>query len=254
VLLLLVAAFLLPLPYDPIEPDVGPIMGAPSVSHLFGTDQLGRDVFSRTIAAGRLDIVLVLASVGLTVVVGVGLGLAVSSRTVFAERLMRVLDVFQALPLLVLAMALVSVSGNSLVLVAVSVAMIGFPTFVRLVRAESLALRESRFIEAAVSIGADRRRILVHHMLPNVGGIILVNAAVCASRAILVIAGLSFLGIGVQPPTASWGQMIEQGIEGITSGQWWVWAFPGLFVLILGACFNRVADGLDTLQAGVGRG
>jgi peptide/nickel transport system permease protein len=249
-LLVLLAAicYLYPRPFNPLETGVGPVSSAPTGDFWFGTDSLGRDIFSRVLTAGRIDILLVLSATLITTVAGTAFGLLSASKNIAAETFMRFLDVFQALPLLVVTMAMVSISGNSLVLVVFAVAMIRFPTVTRLVRAETIGLRESRFIEAARATGASPTRVLVKHLLPNVSGIVIVNAVVSGSMATISIAGLAFLGIGVQPPDPSWGGMIQQGVAGITTGQWWVWVFPGLCVLLLGMCFNRIGDGAESLQ------
>jgi peptide/nickel transport system permease protein len=253
IVLLLLAGLVLPLPHDPLttSPD---ILQGPSGEHIMGTDQLGRDVFARTVRAARLDLPLVIASTLVSVIVGVGLGLLVSTRSRISEWAMRGLDIFQAFPMLVLAMVIVAVAGNSRTMVIVALALISFPMFLRLVRAEALALRESRFIEAAVAIGATRWQVLRHHMLPNVTGVILVNAAVTASRAILMIAALSFLGIGVEPPTPSWGLMMQEGSQSLVAGEWWVSFFPGLGVLLVGLGFNLLGDGLEHVTGRGSRG
>jgi peptide/nickel transport system permease protein len=253
IVLLLLAGLVLPLPHDPLttSPD---ILQAPSGGHIMGTDQLGRDVFARTVRAARLDLPLVIASTLASVIIGVGLGLLVSTRSRLSEWAMRGLDIFQAFPMLVLAMVIVAVAGNSRTMVILALALISFPMFLRLVRAEALALRESRFIEAAVAIGATRRQVLWHHMLPNVTGVILVNAAVTASRAILMIAALSFLGIGVEPPTPSWGLMMQEGSQSLVAGEWWVSFFPGLGVLLVGLGFNLLGDGLEQVTGRGSRG
>ena len=244
-------AFLYPTPYGPNQPSTGESLSAPSSEHIMGTDILGRDVFSRVVVAGRLDLPLALAGTGIAMLVGVALGLIVSVKARWSERLMRGIDMFQAFPLLVLAMVLVSVAGSSIGMVIFAVAAIFTPLFVRLVRAEALALRESRFVEAAVSIGAPRHRILLRHILPNVTGVILAQAAIAGTRAIIVIASLAFLGIGIEPPTASWGQMIKGGVQSLTSGQWWIAVFAGVPLVIVGYAFNQIADALEEV---VGRG
>jgi peptide/nickel transport system permease protein len=253
IVLLLLAGLALPLPHDPLTTSAD-ILQAPGGDHIMGTDQLGRDVFARTVRAARLDLPLVIGSTLASVIVGVGLGLLVSTRSRLSEWVMRGLDIFQAFPMLVLAMVIVAVAGNSRAMVIVALALISFPMFLRLVRAEALALRESRFIEAAVAIGATRRQVLRYHMLPNVTGVILVNAAVTASRAILMIAALSFLGIGVEPPTPSWGLMMQEGSQSLVAGDWWVSFFPGLGVLLVGLGFNLLGDGLEQVTGRGSRG
>jgi peptide/nickel transport system permease protein len=250
---LIAICYFYPRPFDPLATSVGPVSQGPTGEFWFGTDSLGRDIFSRVLTAGRTDILLVLAATLITTVAGTLFGLLSASENIYTEAFMRFLDVFQALPLLVVTMALVSVSGNSLVLVVFAVAMIRFPTVTRLVRSEAIGLRQSRFIEAARATGASPFRVLRSHLLPNVSGIVIVNAVVSGSMATISIAGLAFLNIGVQPPDPSWGGMIQQGVAGITTGQWWVWVFPGLCVLLLGMSFNRLGDGFESLQNRRGR-
>ena len=160
---------------------------------------------------------------------------------------MRALDAFQAFPLLILAIAIVSISGNRLENVVIAIALINIPRFMRLVRSEVLSLRESRFAEAAIAIGATKARVMFRHLLPNLTGIILAQVSIAAAHAIIVIAALSFLGIGITPPDASWGAMIQRGARNMTSGQWWVATFPGIAVVTAVASLNLIADGLDDI-------
>lgn len=250
---LLLASLLLPLPYNPVKPDVSVILKPPSGDHWFGTDLSGFDLFSRTIDAAKRDLPLALGGAGLSLVIGVFVGLLASSSGKSGERVMRVLDGFQAFPLLVMSIALVTLMGNNLRNVIVAIAFVEVPRFVRLVRSEALALRESRFIEAAVASGCTRRRVMYRHMLPNVTGITLVQTSLSAAHALIVIASLSFLGIGVSPPTASWGMMIQEGARQMATGQWWVVTFPGLAVFVSVAAFNSIADNLDRLLDRSGR-
>ena len=140
-----------------------------------------------------------------------------------------------------------SISGNRLENVVIAIAVINIPRFMRLVRSEVLSLRESRFAEAAIAIGATKARLMFRHLLPNLTGIILAQVSIAAAHAIIVIAALSFLGIGITPPDASWGAMIQSGARNMISGQWWVAAFPGMAVVIAVASLNLIADGLDDI-------
>ncbi|HEX5198920.1 MAG TPA: ABC transporter permease, partial [Actinoplanes sp.] len=145
----------------------------------------------------------------------------------------------------IIAIAIVTLTGNKLQNVILAVMIINVPRFMRLIRSEALAMRESRFIEAAWAAGATRYRVLVKHILPNVAGVTLAQSSLAAAQAIIVIAALSFLGVGVSPPNPSWGLMIQEGARQMTIGQWWVVAFPGLAVLLTVICFNLIADGLQ---------
>lgn len=246
----MLAGFFAPLPYSPVQPDPTATLDPPSSQHLFGTDGSGFDVLSRTISSARRDLPLALAGALASMVVGVPLGLAASVKGPWGERIMRGLDAFQAFPLLVLAIAIVTLTGNRLENVVLAILIINVPRFMRLVRSEALSLRESRFAEAAIAIGATRRRLMLRHLLPNMTGVVLVQCSLAAAHAIIVIAALSFLGIGVNPPEATWGLMIRSGARNMSTGQWWTVVFPGLAVFLAVASLNVVADGLsDHLEA-----
>jgi peptide/nickel transport system permease protein len=245
ILALLAAGFWLPLPYSPTAPDPSATSLPPSAAHWFGTDGDGFDVFSRTIASAGRDLPLAVIGTLVSLLVGVPLGLLVSTKGRWPERVMRGLDVFQAFPLVIIAIAIVTLTGNKLQNVILAVMIINVPRFMRLIRSEALAMRESRFIEAAWAAGATRYRVLVKHILPNVAGVTLAQSSLAAAQAIIVIAALSFLGVGVSPPNPSWGLMIQEGARQMTIGQWWVVAFPGLAVLLTVICFNLIADGLQ---------
>jgi peptide/nickel transport system permease protein len=242
---ILFAAFLAPLPYDPFEPDATAILLPPSSEHWLGTDRSGFDVFSRVVAAGRLDLPLALTGTFLSLVIGVTIGLLASSKGRGSEGIMRALDVFQAFPLLVLAIVIVTLTGNNLPTVVLAIVLIETPRFVRLTRSQALSVRESRFIEAAYAMGATHRRVLWRHLLPNVSGAILAQASLAAANAIVVIAALSFLGIGTSPTDASWGSMIRSGSQVIATGDWWVALAPGIAVFITVLAFNAIADGIQ---------
>jgi peptide/nickel transport system permease protein len=243
---LLAAGFFLPLPYSPTTPDPLSTSQPPSGEHWFGTDGDGFDVFSRTIAAAQRDLPLALIGTLMSLLVGVPLGLLVSAKTRVAEWIMRGLDVFQAFPLVIIAVAIVTLAGNRLSNVILAIMIINVPRFMRLIRSEALALRESRFIEAALAVGGTRTRVLVRHILPNVAGVTVVQSSLAAAQSIVVIAALSFLGVGVSPPDPSWGLMIQDGSRQMITGQWWVVVFPGAAVLIAVAAFNLIADGLQS--------
>jgi peptide/nickel transport system permease protein len=249
ILVVLIAAFLAPLPHNPLQVNTSMTLQRPGSGHWFGTDNLGRDLFSRVIVAGRTDLPLALLGTVASLCIGVPFGLIASAKGKWSERLMRGLDMFQAFPLLILAIVIVTLAGNHLSNVVIAIAITNTPRFIRLVRAEALALRESRFIEAAIAIGASRTRVLARHMLPNVTGPILVQASLTAAQAIVLIAALSFLGIGITPPKASWGAMIQNGAGDIATGQWWISVFPGLAVFACVLSFNLIGEGLEQVFA-----
>jgi len=245
------AAFIAQLPYDPLEIHGGDVLQPPSPRFWFGTDSLGRDIFSRTIAGARLDLPLALLGVSVSIAIGVCLGLLASTKTSAADLLMRGLDMFQAFPLFVLAIAVVVLTGNHIGNVPFAIALFSVPVFIRIVRGEALALRESRFVEAATAIGASRIRILLRHLLPNMTGPILVQASLNAAGAILTIGGLAYLGFGIRPPVASWGSMLQAGSGGVLLGQWWPAIFPGLAIVVCVMCLNVIAENLEVI---LGRG
>lgn len=243
--LMLLAGLFMPLPFDPTAPDTRGTLQAPNGTHWFGTDGNGFDVFSRTIASAARDLPLALVGTLFSLLVGVPLGLMVSSKTRIADWVMRGLDIFQSFPLVIIAVAVVTLTGNNLSNVILAIMIINVPRFMRLIRSEALALRESRFVEAAIAVGGTPLRVLARHILPNVTGVTIVQSSLAAAQAIVVIAALSFLGVGVSPPNPSWGLMIQDGSSQLITGQWWVVLFPGLAVLIAVASFNMIADGLQ---------
>jgi peptide/nickel transport system permease protein len=238
-----------PLPFDPRATDGGASQQPPGGDHWFGTDGTGGDIFSRVIDAARIDLSLALAGTAAALVLGVPLGLAASTKGKGSERLMRGLDAFQAFPLLILALALVSLSGNKVYMVVVAIALLNIPRYMRLLRSEVLALRESRFVEAAIAMGATTPRLIFRHLLPNVWGVVLVQTSLTIANAIVVLASLSFLGVGVSAPTPSWGSMIRDGAGNMASGQWWNATFPGLAVLLCVLAFNQLADAISDRTA-----
>jgi peptide/nickel transport system permease protein len=250
IVLMLLAGFFMPLPYNPVTPDIDAQALPPSGTHLFGTDLNGFDVFSRTVSAASNDLPLALIGTAFSLLAGVVLGLLVSTRGAASERIMRGLDALQAFPLLILSIAIVTLAGNRVEDIILAIALISVPRFMRLIRSEAVVLRETRFIEAAVAIGCSPARLLSRHILPNVSGVILVECSVCAANAIVVIASLNFLGVGFQPPEPTWGSMIQIGARSISQGQWWMALFPGLAVFITLAALNLIADGADKLLAG----
>lgn len=241
----LLSGYFLPLPYSPTRPDALNTLQPPSSEHWFGTDSDGFDVFARTVASARRDLPLAIGGTLASMLLGVPLGLLASTKGRWSERIMRGLDVFQSFPLVIIAIAIVTLTGNRLENVILAIMVINVPRFMRLIRSEALSLRESRFIEAAWAAGATRWRVLGRHLLPNVLGVSLAQSSLAAAHAIVVIAALSFLGVGVSPPEPSWGLMIQAGARLMTTGDWWTVVFPGLAVLLTVAALNLIADGLQ---------
>jgi peptide/nickel transport system permease protein len=244
-LLMLLAAFFAPLPYNPTAPDPNSVIQAPSAKHWFGTDNNGFDVLSRVIASGRRDLPLALAGTLVSLLIGIVIGLPLSTKSRYAESFMRALDALQSFPLIVLSVTIVSLTGNHISNIIYAIVLINGPRFIRLIRSEALALRESRFIEAAVASGASQRRIVFRHMLPNVGDICLVQSSLTAANAIIVIAALNFLGVGVSPPDPTWGSMVQAGAQSISLGQWWIAIWPGVAIFVAIGSLNILANGIQ---------
>jgi peptide/nickel transport system permease protein len=235
-------AFVSPLPHDPTRPDMTAVLERPSSKYWLGTDEFGVDVFSRTIVAARIDIPISVAAVGLSAVLGVPIGLLVTIKSRLSNLIMRALDISETFPLFLLALTIVALVGPSTANVVVIIGVVMMPRFIRLVRSQGLSLREKRFVEAANAIGASRSRILFRHMLPNMTGVILAQSALGVSNAILIIAGMSFLGIGIEVGAASWGTMVRIGSQNMLAGQWWPAFPPGVAIFFAVASFNQLAD------------
>lgn len=247
VLMALVAPFISP--YDPLKQDLVNARLAPSAEHLLGTDDLGRDVLSRVIYGSRVSLIAGLASVAIGVVVGSLLGLVAGFSGGLADSLvMRLVDAVLAFPGLVLALALGAVMGAGLFGVVIALGVVYTPTFARLMRGQVLSIREREFVAAARVIGSPAWRIVAKHVLPNVATPIVIQASLSIAFAILAEASLSFLGLGVPPPTPSWGGMINQGRGYLQQAPWIVFG-PGaaLFVTVLGLNFvgDAIRDALD---------
>jgi len=234
-------------PYDPNAHDMAAILQPPNAAHWLGTDNFGRDVLSRIVHGARIDLLMGIVGVLLPFVVGVTLGLVAGYFGGLVDTLlMRVLDVMLAFPWLVLLMAIIVVLGPGLPSFFVAVALVGWVSFARLVRARVLVLRSADFVTAGRCLGYGPARLLWRHVLPNA----LAPAAVFAmSDVVLVIlagSAISYLGLGVQPPTAEWGLMIAEGQSFIFTA-WWIAAFPGVALVVLALGFSLMADGLAEL-------
>ena len=246
VLLVVLAALLAPwlARHDPTLTDFRNPFASPSRSHLFGTDNLGRDEFSRILHGARLSLgMAVTASLGITLV-GVALGLVAGlyGRMV-ATTIMRVADVFLALPTLILALVVVGLLGQGLRNLIITIVIVGWPSYARIVRGMTLQLRERGFVEAARALGASRPRIVLRHVLPNLVGPIVVLSTLDMGRVLLAVSGLSFLGFGISPPTPEWGAMLSDAKTFLDQApQLLVW--PGLAITVMVLAFNLTGDGL----------
>jgi peptide/nickel transport system permease protein len=235
-------------PIDPLASDTAAALQAPSLRHWFGTDQLGRDIFSRVIVATRLDFFIAIASVALVFALGGFAGIASGFFGGWTDRIVsRVSDTIMAFPLFVLAMGIVAALGNTVTNIVIATAVVNFPLYVRVARAEANIRRDAGFVQAARLSGNSDMRILLGHILPNIMPIMMVQISLTMGYAILNAAGLSFIGLGVRPPTPEWGIMVAEGAANIISGEWWIAFFPGLALMIAVFCFNLLGDGLRDL-------
>ncbi len=232
-------------PLDPLASDTAAALAPPSLRHWFGTDQLGRDIFSRVVVATRLDFAIAVWSVALVFVMGGLAGVAAGFFGGWVDRIVgRIADTIMAFPLFVLAMGIVAALGNTVTNIVIATAIVNFPLYARVARAEANVRREAGFVEAARLSGNGNLRIPVFQILPNVFPILVVQMSLTMGYAILNAAGLSFIGLGVRPPTAEWGIMVAEGAAFIVSGEWWIAFFPGLMLMIAVFCFNLLGDGL----------
>jgi peptide/nickel transport system permease protein len=232
-------------PYDPLASNTAMALKPPSRAHWFGTDQLGRDVFSRVVSATRLDFIIAVFSVALVFLMGGLAGVAAGFFGGWTDRIVsRTADTIMAFPLFVLAMGIVAALGNTVQNIIIATAIVNFPLYARIARTEANVRREAGFVQAARLSGNSEFRILLTQILPNIMPIMIVQMSLTMGYAILNAAGLSFIGLGVRPPDAEWGIMVAEGAAFMVSGEWWIALFPGLALMIAVFCFNLLGDGL----------
>ncbi len=232
-------------PYDPLASNTAQALKPPSWAHWCGTDQLGRDILSRVVVATRLDFFIAAASVILVFLMGGLAGIAAGYFGGWTDRIVgRIADTIMAFPLFVLAMGIVAALGNTVQNIIIATAIVNFPLYARVARAEANVRRDAGFVQAARLSGNSEYRILLGHILPNIMPIMIVQMSLTMGYAILNAAGLSFIGLGVRPPTAEWGIMVAEGATFMVSGEWWIAFFPGLALMIAVFCFNLLGDGL----------
>jgi peptide/nickel transport system permease protein len=232
-------------PHDPLKTSVLKALEGPSPAHWFGTDKLGRDVFSRVLVATRLDLLIAVGAVALSFVFGTLAGAVAGYLGGWVDRIVgRVVDTIMAFPLFVLAMGIVAAMGNTVENIVYATAIINLPFYARMARAEVNVRRNAGYVDAAQVSGNSRTRILLVHLIPNVLPPLMVQISLNMGWAILNAAGLSFIGLGIRPPTAEWGIMVAEGAAHIISGEWWVALFPGLALTLTVLCFNLMGDGL----------
>jgi peptide/nickel transport system permease protein len=256
VLLLFAVSLLAPLitPWDPHAIDAYHVLLPPSADHWFGTDELGRDVFTRIIYGARISLKVGFVSVGIAVAIGVVLGLVSGFYGGIVDTvIMRFVDIMLCFPTFFLILAVIAFLEPSIWYIMAIIGLTGWMGVARLVRAEVLSLRERDFILAARALGASDMRIIFRHILPNALSPVLVSATLGVAGAILTESALSFLGIGVQPPTPSWGNILTSGKDYLEFG-WWLSLFPGLAILVTVLAYNLLGEGIrDALDPRLNR-
>jgi len=247
VLVLIVAASVLApwiAPYGINEIDVAGALAPPSGAHWFGTDELGRDVFSRVLVAGSTSLSIAAVAVLFALVVGVSVGAVAGYRGGWVDAaLMRVVDVMFAFPVLLLALAIVAIFQPGQLTTMIAIGVVYTPIFARVARASTLSVRTSPFVQVSQTMGTPASWILFRHVLPNIAGPVVVQTSLSLAFAILSEAALSFLGLGIQPPAPSWGGMLFTA-QGFLTQAWWMSVFPGAAIFVTALAFNLVGDGL----------
>ncbi|HXX37369.1 MAG TPA: ABC transporter permease [bacterium] len=232
------------LPYNPDTADFNAVLQGPTPAHLFGTDQLGRDLLTRVVYGGRFSLAIGVIAVAGALAIGVPLGLVSGYYGGVVDLVIqRVMDVVLAFPGFLLALTLISLLGVGLPNVIISVAVSTMPVYVRLIRGVTLSARELTYVESARSIGMQDWRIMLRHVLPNTTAPLIVQSTIQIGVAILTAAGLGFLGLGVKPPTPEWGTMLGDAVNYLLSS-WFIAAFPGLAIFLSVMAFNLLGDGL----------
>ncbi len=246
-LLIVLAAICAPLlsPYDPIQINMQASFAPPSVQHLMGADRFGRDIFSRVLYGGRISLPVGILAVAIASLFGVLLGLIAGYAGGLTDSIiMRLVDVLLAFPGILLAIVIIATLGPSLVNLMIAVGVSARPDFVRVTRGTVLSVKEREFVTAAHVIGCPTRRILYRHLLPNVLTSLIVLATMGVASAIITAAALSFLGIGIRPPTPEWGSMLSDGRQFLRH-EWWIAFFPGLAIMLTVFAINLLGDGLS---------
>lgn len=245
-ILVALSAILAPIlsPHDPIEQDVIAQLSPPSATHPLGTDYFGRDVLSRILWGGRISLIVSLTAIAAAIMIGGAIGMVsgyIGGR--FDNLVMRVMDVLLSFPSLILGLIVVALLGPDLVNLVVAIGLTAIAPFARIARAPVLALKERAFVEAGRALGYSHARILFVHILPNILSEVLVMGSLWMATAVRTEASLSFIGLGVKPPTPTWGGMMRDGFENILDAPWLA-IFPGIAILLLVLALNMVGDGL----------
>lgn len=241
-------------PYSPTQADSMSFLEPPSAQHLFGTDNVGMDIFSRAIYAPRIDLTIAVLGTALSAVLGGSIGAWVgyynSGRGVrvwLSIAVMRAADVIQAFPVFVFAIALVAILGQSIQTVVLAIAFVNAPIYLRLMRSQVLSIRSMRYVEASQVNGLSDFQTIVRHVIPNAMGPVLSQLSINVGWGILLTAALSFIGAGVRAPTPEWGSMIAMGFQNVVTGQWWPSMFPGAMLAITVFGFSLVGASIEVL-------
>ena len=235
-------------PYNPSKTRVGEPLLSPSSEFLFGTDDLGRDMFSRVLSGGGIMLQVSILSVFVCIMIGVPLGLFSSYTGGAVDKFVNlIMDSVYAFPGLILAIALTIVFGTGVINMAVSIAVVYVPSYFRVIRSQVLSIKELPYVEAANAAGAKKRTVLSRYILPNVFPSVAVVSTVNFADAILTAAGLTFIGMGVSASIPDWGWDLQNGRRLLVSGDWWVIAFPGLMIILLALGFALMGEGLSEL-------
>jgi peptide/nickel transport system permease protein len=239
--------------YDPYNPNFNDILKAPSLTHPFGTDEFGRDVFTRVLYGARIDLRVGITAVISPFIIGIILGaLAAYYGGVVETIIMRILDIVQAFPFIVLIIAVVAILGPGLNNMYIAVALTAWVVYARLIRSEILVQKEQEYVIAAKAMGASDWRVMLKHLMPNTITSSIVYSMADIALYILLAASLSFLGLGARPPTPEWGALITEGQSYMTTA-WWMSTLPGLAIVITGIGLSLIGDGLSDLLRPRGR-
>jgi peptide/nickel transport system permease protein len=232
-------------PYEPDATDPEAALQALSLHHWLGTDIYGRDLLSRIIFAARVDLTVAFGATALALVIGSAVGAVAGLYRGIADLLiMRCVDSVMAFPAFILAMAITAALGNSVANVLIAISITQIPNYLRLIRGEIFRIREMEYADAARVVGNPPWRIMFIHLLPNCLPPIIVQATLAMGYALLTMSALSFIGLGIQPPQSEWGSMTAEGAQYIVTGEWWLFLFPGLAIMLMVLSFNLIGDGL----------
>ncbi|OIO33609.1 MAG: peptide ABC transporter permease, partial [Candidatus Omnitrophica bacterium CG1_02_40_15] len=231
-------------PYNPGQIDIENILTAPSSSHIFGTDSLGRDLFSRMVYGARISLMVGFIAVGIASLIGIALGAIAGYYGKWVDSIiMRFIDIMLCFPTFFLILAVIALLEPSIINIMVIIGATSWMGMARLMRVEILSLKERDFIYAERSIGASDSRIIIRHLIPNAMAPVLVSITLGIAGAILVESSLSFLGIGVQPPIPSWGNILSEG-KAVMGAGWWMMLFPGMAIFITVLGYNLLGEGI----------